>query len=228
MNSSQSLQSPNKMPDLQRDPTGRRFIPIPANAKPSDLFFNASTTTFLTRGARFCSKANFGEYLIFISGVSNSEEAPPGRAVYAYVWGPHCTHQDMTLNVGYLHDTFGPQTAERAQLLAAIEALKLVEVWCEAPESLVKARTIVLAFSGNYFLNQVARSTYREEAEKGRDNQDLKILLEYQIVKLGAKGVTVRFWQIHDENRAEDVAYTQLCGKKHLLYKAVKKVVNRM
>lgn len=40
--------------------------------------------------------------------------------------------------------------------------------------------------------------------------------------------MTVRFWQIHDENRAEDVAYTQLCGKEHLLYKAVKNVVNRM
>lgn len=211
------------MPDLQEDTTGRRFIPTPANAKPSVLFWNTSAKTYQTPWARFVNHKDVNELLIFISGLSASVETAPERAVYAYVWGPHADQQDANHEVAHLEHDLDPQTAERANILAATKALRLVTGWCD---DVVPPRSVVLAFSGNSFLNHVARSDFRAEVRKGADDLDMKYHLGMEFKSLEAKGVTVRFWQIDRDNRAEALANTLLYSKERPLYRAVKKVLN--
>lgn len=87
---------------------------------------------------------------------------------------------------------------------------------------------VLVAFSGNYFLNHVAlRSDLREDVGNGTDNEDLKLDLADALDEIEFQGVRVLFWQVKPaDNRAETLASTRLFGKEFPVQTALRMIIH--
>lgn len=196
--------------DHKETATKRRFTPKPFTTIPSKLFPNDICPPSL---ARFISTEDRREALIFVAGRGAGTEAAPDRSVYAYVWGRPIPDDPIPHHAIHNLDTNDhPHTTERAQLQAIITALQSWRVW-----KLERRNHVVVAYSGDYILDHVARVDLREQVDEGKgkvaekewrsaDNLDLKGTLVDVLEKMDDERVLVMFWQVDGKyNEAEEL-----------------------
>lgn len=189
----------------------RCFIPKPVPKKPSKLFPNTETVVNPPYVARFLSTEDIREALIFVAGSCTGTKATPDRSRYGYVWGMPVRGDPIEHHVIHtLEDQIYPRTAERAQLHAIIATLQSSQVW-----QLQRHNHVVIAYSGDYILNEVVRVDLREQVEAEKlevpeerwpvaDNLDLRCALADELEKMDDERIMVRFWQVEaKENEAE-------------------------
>lgn len=196
--------------DHKETASKRCFTPKPFTTQPSKLFPNDICPPSL---ARFTSTEDVREALIFVAGRGVGTDIAPDRSVYAYVWGRAVPDDPVPHHA--IHDLEGddcPHTAERAQLQAIITALQSSKVW-----KLERRNHVVVAYSGDYILENVVRVNLRERVEEERqkvdekdwrlaDNLDLKCTLVDVLEKMDDERVLVMFWQVDGEyNEAEEL-----------------------
>ncbi len=186
-----------------------RCFPKTFPNKPSKLFPNTATVVNPPYVARFLSTEDIREALIFVAGSCDSTKAIPDRMRYGYVWGMPVRGDPIEHHVIHtLEDEIYPHAAERAQLHAIIATLRSSKKW-----KLEKHNHVLIAYSGDYILNEVVRVDLREQVEARKlrlpkevwfDNLDLRSALADELEKMDDNRVMVRFWQVEaKENEAE-------------------------
>ena len=114
----------------------RRFCPTSLAAKPTkpkDLYHDAINGCSIP-GVRFIRKDNSREMLMYINGACLNSGTPQARAGYGVKWGPQ-VHSNLSSRL----EGTGPETSNRAELRAAIVALRLRSWSGEAFDKVVLA-----------------------------------------------------------------------------------------
>ncbi len=175
----------------------RRFHPSPPTAKPKDLYHDSMNSCTLP-GLRLIRNNNPHQMLIFIDGACSNNGTPQARAGYGIKLSAR-NHISRRL------EGHGPETSNRAELYAAIVALRL-RVW--NGEGFDR---VVLACDSEYVVKGISkwvprwkRNGWRTVQRTPVENRDLWEMLLTELRNQDDQGVMVKFWLIPRENNEAD------------------------